>query len=186
MPVQKVTREEIVRTCVERFRTHGFHRTTMSALAEVCGLQKGSFYHYFSCKDDILREGLVHTRDHFVEQIFSIGYDKTISPKSRIKSMLDAHVAIMLRGNGGCVVANISAETLQSMPDIAPILREIGDRWHAALVHILRTYYETEAAQNLAWRVIQDIEGAMMLSRLYDTTDFVTQAVERSVAYLPH
>lgn len=183
MPVQKITREEIITKCVERFRTHGFHRTTMSDLAEVCGLQKGSFYHYFSCKDEILREGLVQTRDDFAEHIFTLAYDNGVTAKERMKSMLDAHVTIMLRGNGGCLVANVSAETLHTTPEFMPLLREISDRWHTALTHILRTSYETEEADNIAWRIMQDIEGAVMLARLYDNAKFTTEAVERSVAY---
>ncbi len=183
MPVQKITREEIVTKCVERFRTHGFHRTTMSDLAEVCGLQKGSFYHYFSCKDEILREGLVQTRDYFAQHIFTLAYDNGITAKERMKSMLDAHVAIMLRGNGGCLVANVSAETLNTAPEFMPLLREISDRWHAALTHIVRTCREREEADSTAWRIMQDIEGAVMLARLYDSAHFTTEAVERSVAY---
>ncbi len=183
MPLQKITREEIVSKCVERFRTHGFHRTTMNDLAEVCGLQKGSFYHYFTCKDEILQEGLVQTRDYFAEKIFTIGYDNAVTPEKRMKQMLEEHIAIMLRGNGGCLIANITAEALNAMPDVAPLLREISDQWHAALTHILRTRRDVEAARNLAWCIMQDIEGAVMLCRLYDTTQFATQAVERSLAY---
>lgn len=183
MPVQKITREEIVRKCVDRFRTHGFHRTTMSDLAEVCGLQKGSFYHYFACKDEILREGLTQTREYFAEHIFSIAYDNAHPPEQRMKTMLEAHTAIMLRGNGGCLVANISAETLNTAPDFMPLLRDISDQWHAALTHILRTDRNKDEADGIAWRIMQDVEGAIMLSRLYDNPQFITQAVERSVAY---
>ncbi|MBL7992996.1 MAG: TetR/AcrR family transcriptional regulator [Candidatus Kapabacteria bacterium] len=183
MPIQKITREEILTKCVERFRTHGFHRTTMNDLAEVCGLQKGSFYHYFRCKDEILHEGLVQTRDFFADHIFTIAYDNDILPQERMKSMLAAHVAIMLRGNGGCLVANVSAETLNSTPEFMPLLREISDRWHAALTHILRSCRPSEEAESIAWRIMQDIEGAVMLSRLYANEQFTTEAVERSVAY---
>lgn len=183
MPIQKITREEILTKCVERFRTHGFHRTTMSDLAEVCGLQKGSFYHYFRCKDEILHEGLVQTRDFFANHIFTIAYDNDVTAKERMKSMLAAHVSIMLRGNGGCLVANVSAETLNSTPEFMPLLREISDRWHAALSHILRSCRPPEEADSIAWRIMQDIEGAVMLSRLYANEQFTTEAVERSVAY---
>lgn len=183
MPIQKITREEIVAKCVERFRTHGFHRTTMSDLAEVCGLQKGSFYHYFSCKDEILREGLVQTRDYFAQHIFTLAYDNGIPAGKRMESMLEKHVAIMLRGNGGCLVANVSAETLNTAPEFMPLLREISDRWHTALTHILRTCREPEEADSIAWRIMQDIEGAVMLARLYDNAHFATEAIERSMAY---
>ena len=51
MPIQKVTKEEVVRQALLLFKKQGYHRTSMSDLATVCGLLKGSFYHYFSGKD---------------------------------------------------------------------------------------------------------------------------------------
>ncbi|MCU0427062.1 MAG: TetR/AcrR family transcriptional regulator [Candidatus Kapabacteria bacterium] len=184
MPLQKITREEILNKCVERFRTHGFHRTTMHELAEVCGLQKGSFYHYFSSKDDILREGLAQTRDYFADHVFTLAFDNKHSPKKRMKSMLERHAQIMLRGNGGCLIANIAAETLNSEPEFATTLRDVSDRWHAALMHILRSQYEPQTAETLAWKIMQDVEGGIMLTRLYNDETFLRQATERAVGNL--
>lgn len=184
MPVQKITREEIVSKCVERFRTHGFHRTSMSELAELCGLQKGSFYHYFSGKDEILRAGLEQMRDFFADTVFILAYDNHVPARKRMESMLERHANIMLRGNGGCLVANIAAETINTQPEFGAMLREVSDRWHAALTHILRSNYDAETARNLAWLIIQDIEGAVMLTRIYNDESFLQQAIQRSVEKL--
>jgi TetR/AcrR family transcriptional repressor of nem operon len=181
MPVQKTTRKEIINKCVERFRIHGFHSTTMSDLAAACGLQKGSFYHYFTSKDEILREGLQQTGAYFQAEVFAIAYNEAISPEKRMKSMLAKHTTIMLREQGGCLVANIAAEALTTNPDVKPLLMEISNNWHRSLVHILLAYYPREAAQELAWRIIQDIEGAMMLTKLYDNKTFIHEAVLRAI-----
>lgn len=180
MPIQKITREEIVNKCVERFRTHGFHRTTMSDLAEVCGLQKGSFYHHFTSKDEILQQGLVQTSQFFQDRVFAIAYDETLSSKERMKSMLDRHVAIMLREYGGCLVANLAAEALHTTPTVRPLLVEISNNWAAALQHILAVRHSSGKAQTLAWRIIEEIEGAIMLTKLYSNETFVTQAMARA------
>lgn len=183
MAIQKITREEIIHKCVERFRTHGFHSSTMSDLAELCGLQKGSFYHHFASKDEILLEGLRQTNTFFQTEIFSIAFQEEIPPQKRMKSMLQKHSVILLRAHGGCLIANIAAEALTTNPDIKPLLVEVSNNWHQALVHILRNYYSPKEAQNLAWCIIQDMEGAIMLTRLYDDESFVKTALMRSVRY---
>ncbi len=183
MPIQKITREEIISKCVERFRTHGFHSSTMSDLAEVCGLQKGSFYHYFTSKDEILEEGLKQMSAYFQEHIFAIAYNDHLPPKKRMKSMLQKHTAMMLHKHGGCIVANIATEALHTNPDVKPLLVEVSDNWHAALRYILQSSYTAKAAEIRAWRIIQDIEGAIMLTRLYGKETFIKQALQRSVEY---
>lgn len=50
----KPTREFILGVACELMVTHGFGGMSMRALAQQVGMQPGSLYHYFSCKQDIL------------------------------------------------------------------------------------------------------------------------------------
>lgn len=50
----KPTRELILGVACELMVTHGFGGMSMRALAQQVGMQPGSLYHYFSCKQDIL------------------------------------------------------------------------------------------------------------------------------------
>ena len=54
MALQKITKEEIIRIGIDLFRKQGYNRTSMNDLALACGLQKGSFYHYFSSKEALM------------------------------------------------------------------------------------------------------------------------------------
>jgi TetR/AcrR family transcriptional repressor of nem operon len=146
-------------------------------------LQKGSFYHYFASKDAILREGLIQTGAYFQEHVFAIAYNDAVQPKKRMKSMLEKHIAIMLRECGGCLVANIAAEALSTNPEIKPLLLQVSNNWFAAVRHILLTQHPLTSAESLAWQIIQDVEGAIMLTRLYDNEVFLKQALKRSVGY---
>ena len=56
MPVQKITREEILLKAQAVFRKQGYYHTSMNELAEACSLQKGSFYHYFPSKESLMKE----------------------------------------------------------------------------------------------------------------------------------
>lgn len=47
-------REQILRASTTLFGTHGYPATSLRQIAGAVGLSKGSIYHHFSCKEDIL------------------------------------------------------------------------------------------------------------------------------------
>ena len=53
MPVQKTTKDQIIIKSIEVFLKQGYYKTSMSDLAEACGLQKGSFYYHFKSKEEL-------------------------------------------------------------------------------------------------------------------------------------
>jgi AcrR family transcriptional regulator len=62
-PKSIATREKIVTSALELFRTDGYDKTTMRAIAERSGLSLGSTYYYFRSKDQLMQG--------FYEQLFS-------------------------------------------------------------------------------------------------------------------
>ena len=49
-------RAQIIEIAAELFDRHGYHDTTMQAIADQAGVRKASLYYYFRSKDDILAE----------------------------------------------------------------------------------------------------------------------------------
>lgn len=49
-----VTKNEIFKKAIELFKENGFEGTTVNAICEACNVTKGSFYHHFKSKDEIL------------------------------------------------------------------------------------------------------------------------------------
>lgn len=48
------TRDKIFQTAVDMISQHGFDNVTIDAICRESGVAKGSFYHYFKSKDDII------------------------------------------------------------------------------------------------------------------------------------
>ena len=48
------TKSRIVSAAWELFYQHGYENTTIDDITELSGTSKGSFYHYFSSKDNLL------------------------------------------------------------------------------------------------------------------------------------
>ena len=78
MPVKKVEKFDIIKQALNLFRTQGYHKTTMANIGDACGLLKGSVYHYFSSKEDLMREVLEVLRDHYRDKVFIYAYKSCI------------------------------------------------------------------------------------------------------------
>ena len=50
----KITKEEMIKRAVNLFYAHGYEHTTIEDICSACGVTKGSFYHHFDSKEDLL------------------------------------------------------------------------------------------------------------------------------------
>jgi AcrR family transcriptional regulator len=184
MPVQKITREEILLKCQDVFRKQGYYHTSMSELAVACGLQKGSFYHYFPSKEALMTEILMGVHTYLKNRINIIAYDETLTPSERLNKMLLKYGKALLSQEGGCFVGNTTLETAYHNPEFAEILRGIFDDWIEALNHLFKTKYPTETAIRLAQQTVMEFEGAVMLTQIYKNQQLLIDVYTRTLARL--
>ena len=84
MPKQKVSVEEILKHSLKLFRQKSYHNTSIADIASACGLLKGSLYHYFPSKEALMSAVIKYAHDFFQKEVFSIAYEKTLSPQQRM------------------------------------------------------------------------------------------------------
>ncbi|RRA99857.1 TetR/AcrR family transcriptional regulator [Larkinella rosea] len=184
MPVQKVTRDEILQKAMRVFKRQGFHRTTMDDLARACGLLKGSFYHYFSSKEALMKEVLWHSNAYNEKHIFSIAYQESGTPKQRLAELLDALFDGVLRTEGGCLMGNTVLETALVTEEFKEPLRVHFNNAIAALAHLYRTSHSEEKAVELAQQVTVEIQGSLLLVKLFGNEQLLTDCRDRAAERL--
>ena len=54
MARKKVDEQIIIINSLKLFRQKSFHNTSMEDIAKSCGILKGSLYHYFNSKEDLM------------------------------------------------------------------------------------------------------------------------------------
>ena len=81
-------KQEILRVAARIFRQKGYNATSMNDLAAACGLFKGSLYHYFKNKEEILRETIQSYFDYLMPHLDQID-SSTASPKERLRMSLE-------------------------------------------------------------------------------------------------
>jgi TetR/AcrR family transcriptional regulator, transcriptional repressor for nem operon len=184
MPVQKITREEILLKSQDVFRIKGYYHTSMNELAVACGLQKGSFYHYFPSKEALMKEILLYIQDYLKNRVNIIAYDETLPPSERLNKLLKKFGKAILSREGGCFIGNTTLETAYHIPDFAEILRSIFDDWINALQHLFKTKYPTETALRLAQQTVMEFEGAVMMTQIYKNDQLLIDVYTRTMARL--
>ena len=86
--------EEILRIAAEVFFTHGFDGAKLDDIATAAGIVKGSLYHYFDSKEDILRR--------LIEEIVALAeverwIDQKAPARERLRTVIEAQVRTVVR-----------------------------------------------------------------------------------------
>lgn len=184
MPIQKVTREEILSKSLEVFRCRGYHNTSMNDLANAVGLLKGSFYHYFDSKETLMKEVLSSVNLILINHVFPVAYDESLPIVERMETMLKRFSQAVFSKNGGCIVGNTILETVNQYPQFKEILQEIITGWTDAITHLYGHIYTPEQAQKLAEQTIMEYEGAIMFAKLYGKSHFYKDCYLRTLERL--
>jgi AcrR family transcriptional regulator len=182
MPLVKTNKEEIIITALGVFRKNGYHHTSMSLLAKACGLQKGSFYHYFSSKEDIMAAVLQSVHDYLQTKVFSIASQKNLEPRERMEKMLLKLGKALLSQEGGCIVGNTTLEIAGQNLSFKPILKNIFEDWRMAMKIIFSEEYPEGTAGRLAEQSVMEFEGAVMLCQIYEKDQLMKDVFVRTLA----
>ena len=181
MPVQKVTKVEVVKQALFLFKKQGYHRTSMSDLAAACGLLKGSFYHYFSSKDALMLEVLETVHQYFATRVFSIAYDETFPPRERLEKMIAKQIYVAASTEGGCLMGNMAIETALVTQEFLPKMREFFEEYLHALAHLYSSKFEPTIAHKLAEQAIVEYEGAWIMVKLTQNNQFLHDVHQRAL-----
>lgn len=86
-----VTKDEMSNAAIGRIREHGYENVNIPMICQKCGVTKGSFYHHFRSKDDLITYWLSRKIDTTVEFPADLGQ----SPKERLLKLLHEHALVI-------------------------------------------------------------------------------------------
>jgi TetR/AcrR family transcriptional repressor of nem operon len=182
MPISKTNKEEIILEALKVFRKKSYYNTSMSDLAQTCGLQKGSFYHYFPSKEILMSEVLKTVRTYLQTQVFSVAYLTEFPVHERMEKMLLKLGKTLLGSEGGCIIGNTTLETSAQILVFKEILKGVFDDWKGGMIHLFLEKHTESTARRLAEQSAMEFEGAVMFSQLYDTDQYLKDVFVRTMA----
>jgi len=185
------TKEMIVERAAAVFNRQGYYGARLEDILRATGLEKGGIYNHFAGKDDLALQAFDYSIG-LVRQRFAAALDGKRNAADRLLAIVG-----VLRNMiddppvpGGSPLLNTAVEADVSEPALRARARATMDEWHAMIRRVvargvergeLRASAEPEA---IATVLISTLEGAIMMSKLYDSPTHVHRAVEHLGWYI--
>jgi AcrR family transcriptional regulator len=186
MAKQKITRDELVARATQVFRKKGYYNTTMNDIGTQCGLLKGSIYHYFQSKEELMMEVLNTSYKAAGNNIFSFALNKNFPEHERLSRMLDTiEEGLFANGteDGGCLFGRVGLEIGSHIPEFNDLIKTHFQTHMQALETIFQESVGIERARALARQAVVEMQGAILLSVIYSDSTYFAEAKQRILNY---
>jgi TetR/AcrR family transcriptional repressor of nem operon len=178
-------RDKLIEAATDLIWIHSYGGVGVDAICERAGVRKGSFYHFFRSKDELVAEALaVHWRKRqpYLEAVFAAD----VPPLERFVRYF-AYVYTRqheLRARYGrvvgCFYASIGTECMHNSPIIAAKTKEILSDYQRLIEASIRDAQAQGAlprgdARARAKLVFAYMEGVLGQARIHDDLDMIKQ-----------
>jgi TetR/AcrR family transcriptional regulator, transcriptional repressor for nem operon len=186
------TREMILARVAPVFNQQGYFGSSLSDIMRETGLEKGGIYNHFRSKDELALAAFDYSVGLVWQQIEQELVGKT-SAVDRLLAMIHGYRQMLEDPTilpGGCPLLNTAIESDDAHPALRERARQTMTRWRKWIQKtitrgITSGEIRPEAdADAVATIIIITLEGAIMMSRLYDNTTHMQRAVEHLAFYL--
>ncbi len=188
------TREMIIRQAAVVFNQHGFFGTSISEIMQETGLEKGGIYNHFKAgKEELALAAFDYAVAHINHKL-----DVALRDKHQAVERLLAFAAVLESAfddpelPGGCPILNTAIES----DDAHPALRARSEQAMSGLIASLERIIDKGIqcgeirgeihSQAAAAVFISTMEGALMLSRLYNERQYITFALRHIEQFIEH
>ena len=111
---------KLIEAALASIRSKGYAATTVDGICELAGVTKGSFFHHFRSKEDLVLQ-TVGFWNRFTEEIFAgASYAKLADPRDRLLGYIDFRIELLDRevADFTCLLGTLVQETYQSHPSV--------------------------------------------------------------------
>lgn len=160
------TREKILDVVFELVYIHGYNGTSMSMILKECDIPKGSLYHFFKSKKEMVLAVIQERLDPKMDQFFGFEPQKGVDGlDSIIKAVLKISQNSMLVENG-CPLNRLNQEMSPIDPDFDREITLIYDKLKERIFRLLThsSLREDIDKDSLADYIIEAVWGALSLS----------------------
>lgn len=167
-------KEDIVQVGLDLVLSRGFNPTGIEAILKQANIPKGSFYNFFSSKEEFglaIIDKFVAERGAVFSPIFS---DESLPPLERVKKSFETLIAIF-EGDDcskGCLLGNLGQEMSDQCENVRQRLEESLQTWSKRLTTLLleaqkeNTIPANLEVEILAENLISSFQGALLRSKV--------------------
>ena len=185
------TKLYIIRQAAQLFNQKGYAGSSIADIMQATGLKKGGIYNHFKSKDDLAIQAFDYAASLVQKQVLDAVRQEKHSVK-KLQALIKVHLNYLNNPPlpGGCPIMNTAIES----DDAYPILRDRAqlamDEWHKLIIRIVQKGIAKQQikpninSETVASFIISAIEGAIMLSKLYQDTAHLERVIESLNQYI--
>ena len=179
------TKANIIRQAAELFNQKGYAGASIADIMQATGLKKGGIYNHFSGKDELALQAF----DYAFALVRQKLWEKIKAEKNAI-TRLQAMSSVYLDYidsppiPGGCPILNTAIESDDTHPQLRDRARQAMDSWRNLISKIVKKGIQKGEMRSdidpdlIATILISTIEGAIMMSKLYQDPGYLQKAVD--------
>ncbi|MBV6626691.1 MAG: TetR/AcrR family transcriptional regulator [Rivularia sp. (in: Bacteria)] len=187
----KETKERILHQAATLFNTRGYAGASISDIMQVTGLKKGGIYNHFQSKDDLALQAF-----EYAVGLIKQRYRGALKNKRHAVERLQGIIGVFQDNidnpvvEGGCPLMNTAIESDDSHPILRNRARMVMDDWRDMVRRVLEkgiSRGEIRSDVNpdeVATVMITLLEGAVMMSKLYDDAIHLQRAIKHLNNYI--
>ncbi|PZD71552.1 HTH-type transcriptional repressor ComR [Acaryochloris thomasi RCC1774] len=187
----QITKARILHQAAELFNQQGYAGSSMSDVMDVTGLKKGGIYNHFKTKDELSLAAFDYAIATLAQHHRAVlrqhhhAADRLLGIMAVFSSFID-HPPVA----GGCPLMNTAIEADDAHPALKARAQQAMTNLRKLLCHIVDTGIakgELQPAVDsdvFATILISTIEGAIMISKLYDDPVHLERAIAHLTDYI--
>lgn len=185
------TRTMILERTAQLFSCKGYFGSSLSDIMEATGLEKGGIYNHFTSKEQLALEAFDYAFE-MVQQRIRLA----LTGKKHAIERLMTYTTVFQQLTddaflpGGCPVLNTAIEADDAHIGLRDRARNAMDIWRTSIHHIVAKGIERQEIrpgvdiEAFATVFIATLEGAIMLSKLYEDATHMRRAIEHLTWYI--
>lgn len=168
------SKDDILQVGLDIILTKGFNGTGVEAILKQANVPKGSFYNFFSSKEEFGLAIIDKYVTEIGERFHAIYTDESLPPLERIKKSFETLIARFEDNDcsKGCLIGNLSLEMSDQFEKIRQRLEQSLQGWAKALSRLLlqaqneKTIPADLDPEMLAENLIASFQGALLRSKV--------------------
>jgi len=188
-------KERLIATAAKLFFERGYTAVGVAEICDEAGLKKGSFYHFFETKNDLVLQAIdcyAQTYRDLIER--ALQPDRTA--REQLVAVLHGVCGLMERRAEcegrmhGCPIGNLALELAHRDEAIRRKLDDVFASWRAAFETVLRRGLERGEFGPLdpvrtAETIVALVQGATLLAKTANDATVVARVVDSVVGLVP-
>lgn len=185
------TRQNILEQAAQVFSIYGYAGTSLEALMQATHLTKGGIYNHFGSKEALAVEAL----DYAIKQMQTRFWEYLTNPHSsraRLLAVIQTFRSSIddPRFAGGCILLNTAVEADDTNPALKIRAQQGIDDWRIYIARTIQKGMELGTirpdtdAETVVSIMLATLEGAIMLSKLYDDPHYMERACDHMTRYI--